>query len=109
MPELDEVPGRSLAAPEVGRPDADDVARGDVHRVDHDERQPQSGQRLDLVVPELVGHRDHGAASVDGEVAGPGGGLDVAEGRWSTDFTPTVTATPSSAAATATPWTISEE
>ena len=32
-----------------------------------------------------------------------------ADGRWSTGFTPMVTATPSSAAVAATPWTISEE
>ena len=36
-----------------------------------------AGERGDLVVPELVGHGDHGSAAVDGEVARPRGGLEA--------------------------------
>ena len=81
VPELDEVSGRCLATPEVGRAHADDVACGHVHRVDHDEWQPHPGERRDLVVPDLVGHRDDRTASVDGEVARPGRGLELRRGQ----------------------------
>jgi hypothetical protein len=71
VPEREQVLGGGQPAGEVRGPDAADLDAGQAHRVEHDERQPGPGERVDVCGGERPGDdHDPGAAAV-GEPARP--------------------------------------